>query len=492
MTSRTLLVVSLLALAPRVRAQGNLLLESHVGERPRQTRELVEYLTGQLGAESPVHGAALKQLLESRLSSDPGPLDASAQLKRLVDAGRRQFLEGEYQTAIVTLEQARLGQTRHTALLAGDQALRQPLYQTLMYLAHAYLRTGQNEKAVERVSEVVRSFPDRDLSVATFGPQVVKLYRQVRAELDRQRRTNLSIRAEPAGCLVFLNERFVGLSPARVTGLPPGRYRVYLQRPGTPGRVHSVSLAGGEEQLNVDFALDAALRTEPFVGLRYADEATRAQLEVEHAATVGQALDATQVTLVGIRHHQGRRVLQGTVVAVATGRPLRSGMLAVEPTPPSPAALRSLGRFLASGERGAAVIVRQDLSRAAQPREAAHADGRRGFWSPRVWRWITLGLGAAALAGGVTLLALDGQRSCDLPEGVRCPEGPYQTLAPGLGLTIGGGAMLATSVTLFVVQAVLGRREARAPRESARALRSGLLHPLLGPGRVGLGATLRF
>ncbi len=97
---------------------------------------------------------------------------------------------------------------------------------------------------------------------------------------------------------------------------------------------------------------------------------------------------------------------------------------------------------------------------------------------------VALGVGVAALAGGVTMLALDGRevgRRCggdanrDLDGDCRWV---HRTLGGGIAMTIGGSVLAATGVTLLV----LDRRQAKARRYA--------LSGTIGPQRVGL--TLAF
>jgi len=476
--SRLALLLSLLLTGAVARADSSILLESYSGEPPEEASRYVDYLMRTLGKAAPAHGPTLRRTVEAQLSLSAGPSTVPPGLRSAVEEGRRHFIEGEFTEAIAQLEEARTLLLQRVALLASDQSLRDLLHRSLLFLSHAYLRTHQGERATERVGEVIRSFPDRDLSLVQvqFGPELVKLYREVRRELDRQQRGTLAITTQPPGCLVFVNERFVGLSPTRVVDLYPGRYRVYAQRQQARGRVHLATVAGAEHSVEINFELDSVLETEPRVGLRYASQATMERQEIADSALVGQALEATSVLLVGLRRHQGRRALLGTTISPATRRVIRSGMVVLEPTPPAPATLKALGRFLVAGEGGAGVIIKASPATELAPVEAERG---RGPFSPRVWKWVTLGLAVGGLASGITLLALDGRGTCEAQaEGGRCPE-MYRTLVPGAILTSVGGLAAGGSGLLFYLDA---RRVDRTP--------AAALWPV--PGGLGLTARLRY
>jgi hypothetical protein len=405
-----------------------------------------------------------------------------------VEDGRRQFIEGEYKRAITQLDRARSLLLAKVALVASDQGLRDLLHKASLFLSHALLRDKQGERAAEVVSQVIRSFPDRDLSMVRYGPELVAFYKRVRREMDRQARGTLTIATRPLGCLVFLNERYVGLSPAKVVDLYPGQYRVYVQRPRERGRIHRAKVEGGEHRVSVDFELDRRLQTERYVGLQYESRQEMERNEAKHAARVARALEAPTVVVVGVRRYQGRRTLQGTTVSADTGRVIRSGLVVLEPAAPSPDTLKALGQFLLAGKRGSGVIVRAEkggrdpsLSSTASPGDHRDRHGA-GFFSARVFKWITLGLAVAGLASGITLLALDGRGTCDAAPGGLCLE-RYETKAPGIVLTAAGGAAAVAAGVLFYLDLRGGQ-----PGRGA----SAVLLPWMGGDSGGLAAVVAF
>jgi len=456
-------------------------LEVYAGAPPEDARYYVDYLLRTMGQEAPLHGAELRQRIESNLSHSPGTSEQPKNIRHLVEDGRRLFIEGQFMDAAAELEQARETLMNKVALVASDQTLRDALHKALLMLAHSYLRLKQPDRATEMISQVVRSFPDRDLSMVRYGPDLVSFYKKVRREMDRQPRGTLAVSTRPEKCLVFVNERFIGLSPTRVVDLYPGRYRIYIQRPKERGRIHVANVNGGDHQISIDFELDRVLRTEPFVGLQFRDRAMMERDEARYAAAVARGVESPMAVVLGFRRYQGRRMLQGTTVSADTGRPIRTGMVALEPAAPSPDTIKALGLFLVSGKPGSGVIVgggeggSVPASGGVAPADRA---GGPGFFSARVFKWVTLGLAVAGLASGITLIALDGTGTCDAPEGGLCPQS-YETMVPGAVLTAAGGAAAVGSGLLFWWDARGTRREVA-------------LLPWAGPRLAGLGARLSF
>ena len=180
------------------------------------------------------------------------------------------------------------------------------------------------------------------------------------------------------------------------------------------------------------------------VGLRFEDEARQRQHQVALGAAVGRSLGAPTVTLVGFQRYEGQRALVGTVVGTATARTLRSALVLVEPTPPSPEILRRLARFLLGGPGGPGIIVRGS---AAAARKEERSDGP--FAAP-IWKWAAAGTAAVALGGGIVALALDGKCVDDPPRPGGACRDLYQTTALGVGLSIGGAALAGAAIYLFI------------------------------------------
>jgi len=451
-----------------------ILLESHVGPPPKDARYFIDYMVRTMGADAPLAGEELRRRIENSLSRTAGSPERPKNIRHLVEDGRRLFIEGEFLSAVAQLEQAHETLMSKVALVASDQTLRDALHKALLVTAHSYLRLKQPDRATELVSQVIRSYPDRDLSMVQYSPELVGFYKKVRRELDRQPRGTLMVTTRPEKCLVFLNERFVGLSPVKAVDLYPGRYRVFVQRPREPGRIHLANVNGGDHQITIDFELDRLLKTEPFVGLSFKSRQAQTQGEPRYAAALARALDAPMAIVLGFRRYRGRRVIEGTAISADTGV-IRSGMVALEPAAPSPDTLKALGLFLVSGKPGIGIIVGDGPGGA--PPAGAPDDSGGGFFSAKVFKWITLGIAVAGLGAGIALIAIDGRGNCDVAQGGLCPES-YQTMTPGIILTVAGGAAAVGSGVLFYLDA----------RGSKKV---GVL-PWLGPRHAGLGAVLSF
>lgn len=88
-----------------------------------------------------------------------------------------------------------------------------------------------------------------------------------------------------------------------------------------------------------------------------------------------------------------------------------------------------------------------DLESISAPQQTAQPSSGRAL---RIAGWIIGASAIGALIPGGIWLGIDGRCPIDWAGSGPCPE-VYDTWAPGLGLTIAGAALLATSVTLLIV-----------------------------------------
>ncbi|MCU1280908.1 MAG: hypothetical protein JWM53_4454 [bacterium] len=87
--------------------------------------------------------------------------------------------------------------------------------------------------------------------------------------------------------------------------------------------------------------------------------------------------------------------------------------------------------------------ARVDVALTATPPHRGHA--------LRSLKWVTLVGGALAVAAGAALIAVDGRGTCSLTNGQRQCADVYDTRTGGIIALAGGGALVVTSVILFVI-----------------------------------------
>lgn len=435
-------VVCAMLVPARALGGETIVIETYVETRAPGTTKLFEPLYGEFLARGWAVGGEVGTRIEERVSRSGEPLapEQVAEYTSLVDDGYKSWIDGEFSAAIDKLGRAHEMIERKPGTVTQDRRLRDYGLKCLVGLALAHKRLGHAEEATRYMADVYRAFAaDRDFNRSLFGPEAHDLYLKVKKELEQAGRGTLRVDVDDEDAVIFLMERYEGLGHI-TRELVPGRYRVQIRKGTSPGRIRDVEIvAGGEQRLTVSLEFDLALTTRPdFVGLRFASEAEREELQARYATDLARAIGAESVVVLGTAVHEGRRSVVGSVLSLDSGRPYRVGILALEPVEPGTDQLRGLARFLAGGEPGPGIIV---------PGDRGHETERTLTRPYRTWKWVALGAGVMAFAGGITLWSIDGPQ---IVEGDRQPRENTTELS-GMLLTGAGGALVATGVVLFVL-----------------------------------------
>lgn len=425
-----------------------IVVESYVGERPHDAEHVLAPLRRALREEGHVVGiVALGSRIEKKLSRPGTSLDADtlAESIRLVDDGFDAWLRLDLKRALELLPVAILRFHLSPATLAQDQTRRDLLLRALVGLALAHKRAGHAEDASKVMGELIRSFPDRDVSRTLFGPEAHDLYRKVKGELSQRRRAELIVEVDDQNAVVFVNEHFVAVGSTRKSDLLPGHYRVFVQKGLVPGRLHEVVLTeGGRARLTLSWSFESTLRTGgDFVGFQFSSEAERAKNEAAHATFLARALGAQSVVTLTMSGSKERRVIAATVREAATGKPVRTASLPLA-TQPSAETLRGFGRYLAGldpvpgfqADTGGGLAHDLRLS-PVRPTDAEPRATRRF----RTWKWIASVAGASLVSGGLALALRDDA------------AGLGATKVTGLGLLVSGAALTWTGIAMWALDA---------------------------------------
>lgn len=424
-------VVAILAtlFMPAVAMGGEIVvLEAHPGPRPQDADRLLAPIYDEFALAGYLAGAGrLGPLVESRVSS-PGLLlsaDEAEDAIRSVEDGYAHFLAGDFEPAITTLTEAWARLRTSPATIAEDQARRDVVLKALVGLALAHKRLGHAEAATQAMAEVVRSFSDRPFNRAMFGPEGHDLWRKVKSELDAQGQGTLLIEVDDENAVIFLNERYDAVGRTR-RELHPGRYRVYIQKGTTIGRLHEIDVVSGSvARMAVSWSFDSSLETRGWVGFAFASPLQQETLQGQYTTTAARALDASALIVLSIKTYQGRRAIVGASLSLDTGNPQRMAVLALEPVEPGPEQARGLARFLAGGERAPGLIVPGVGTPSDGP---AHRERRFG-----TWKWLALGTGLAAVATGAVLVAVDEPKYDEMGS-----LNPQTVDTAGIGYVVGG------------------------------------------------------
>ncbi|MBV8763100.1 MAG: hypothetical protein JO257_37790 [Deltaproteobacteria bacterium] len=451
---RGLVVGLVLMFAVPAFGAGGIVLEAYTGQRAADANRLLGPVLDELAARGFSAGDTVARQIDSKVSraaDDKLPGDFSAQ----VDKGFRLWVSGKFDDAIKVLVPLVDLAHANSGAFVRDPSLREPLNKALIVLAIAQQRTGDPSAARATFGEVLRAFPESQVSRGTYGPDAAELYETVRRELAAAGKGKLTVKTDD-GAVVFVDEVFRGTS---TTELSPGEYRVTVMLNKVPSRSHRVVVnAGNETTITVDAKLDQALHTDGWTGFAFGSESERDAHEAPYAAKIATSVGASAVAVVGIEQVRGRPAIVGSLVSLSSGREIRRASVAMEPDP-STDRLKALAKYLA-GEEPASGIEVQPLD--AAPKETptgvapetsggggvvAHDEVGGGRWGG--WKWITAAVGVGGLGTGAVLLALDG--SCSKKTvGTPCPV--YDFKAGGIGTIAGGAVFAGISAYLFATQ----------------------------------------
>jgi hypothetical protein len=426
-----------------------IMVESHVGPRPGRTNEYLSAVLAGLADPVPLSGEGLNTLVADRLSSRAGNLDAPilSPTKKQVLEAQEDIARARFADGVARIDRLLRQVRQHPAAVAADPRIRRALFEGRLAQLKALLRLRRQGDAEALAIELGRSFPDFAVVERDHGPEVTGFCAQVRRQSWPRGRATLTVATSSPGASVFLNERYVGLSPVRLPDVMPGHYRVMARLGEVQSRVHGVGVLEESVDLRIDLGFDQALGEG---GFRFEHEADRLKREPVYALRLARALGATQVITVGLAGPPERPQLAAAVYNVASGTVLRQAAVALGPSPPPHALVVALGRFLRGGAPTDGLIVSTAAptvrAAALPPLPAADSPPRpgRGLLALSI---VGYALAAGAAGAGGYLLSINGRGTCGES---RCPE-TYHTLGAGIGLVVGAAVLAGGATWLLVV-----------------------------------------
>ena len=451
--------------ATDVSVAGDLIVESHVGPRPGVAGELLGPVVDALGVHGFATPAESAAAVSAKLSRPSTLLDEQeiAGATKFINSAFAQFQDGAFKNALRDAGPGMATLAKGPATLIRVPEVREVKLRGLIATTLAHSRLGNASEAKRTAGEIIRSFSDKPIDTAIYSPEVVELVSAARSELLREGSATLTVETDVPGTVIYINEVYAGVDRIVKTDLAPGEYRVVLESGDKLGRVHRVALAAGEKRVvPISWALDSVLHTDgDRVVLRFRNEVDRSAREGEFALVLAREVGAKRVAVLGIRQVNGQQRVIGTLYA-ATRKTPDGAWLAAEPTLPRREALTALGNYLGGDRSGAALIEKLDPGAIGRPNlPKRDRDVTRGG-SSRALGWITLAVGAAAIAGGTALVLIHEDEFDD--SGDRNPN-PRATRVPGI-ITLSAGAVITgVGVVLLLRSSGSGEQQARAGLE---------------------------
>lgn len=443
-----------------------IVLESFTGTRPDDATRLLAPIHAELEERSYGGGARIGRLYERRVSRSATSADGlTPDFDAGIERGHKAWIAGRFDEAISVLVPLVASARAHPTSISQSQAQRDKLLKAYIALALSHQRKGDLAEARAVLTEMIRTYPDTQVPRSIYGPDAYQFYDEVRRATGGAVRGTLSVKV-PDNAVVFINERFDRVGAVTHADLIPGVYRVFSQlSKGQVSRVHNVDVRADEETvLTIDPQYERVIQTTPvWTGLLFATADDREKHEVAYAARFAKEIAATSVIVIGIDKLRGRSVVVGSLIDMSGTREIRRASLALEPAP-SEERLRTLARFLASGDSAEGLDV--ELGAPGDKHDMAPVRGNARAWM----LWVGIGaIVVGGATGGVLAIKFRGDASDAADEldrtcAVSCTPAQATTLEHkqntanrnALVSAVVGGAVVATGIT-FIILSRLGR-----------------------------------
>lgn len=413
-----------------------LVFESHVGDRPAALAPLLDMLEASLETHGfAARAASIRTLLGGRAPL-PGVTDvgiSAADIAQAVEAGLHAYVNGKYEEAVGKMTAALGKIERNPGALVSDTRNADIVTRANMILALAQARLGRTDDSAATMTELIRVTRAQPISRAEYGPDADKLYRAVLKQVQTGGRGRLTITTGDDRALIFVDGSLRGMGKAMLGDLIVGRYRVFVQVPGTTGRHYAITVEAEQDHtLSVDAeAEEALIVADGWIGFRFLTQAERKQ-EGRLAANLARRWSGDgMVVVIGAAEVEGRPALAGTLYRT-DGTVVRSASIETEGADRD--RIRSLAKFIADGTPD------EHLDVLSGGRVAPVAPSGKREQARARWPIVVAAGGLGLIAAGATLLVLD-----EDPDPIGPQEPTYRDTATA-GVVIGAAGVAAAAI----------------------------------------------
>lgn len=273
--------------------------------------------------------------LFERNGSGPPTKVTNTQIERL-DALTKEALdlivEEQYARALGVLREAQKLIDEAIAELNRTKTQADNVLKTCLFVVRALHDAGDLTRAEQQARQCVRLVPGGAPDLDDHPPEVVTLHEEA-SQAGPEKRSSLTVNSRPQRCDVRINGLRLGQTPFTMTDLYPGDYQVQVEcDPDRRGRVHQLTIGAEGAEVFVDVELDRAVRTEPLLRLRYAEQRV-AERQEQDARGIAEVLEVGAVVLASV---PSAEVLELQVVKSAA--PKRVLLVRIPTTPTGPTA----------------------------------------------------------------------------------------------------------------------------------------------------------
>ena len=214
-------------------------------------------------------------------------------------AAVRTIVLGDRSAALPELEAVQAFAEENLVALNRDAQTAGSVLDACLYLARAYLDSGDPEAAGRQAQDCVRLSPSASPDPRVHPPSIIDLY-ETAQKPSAARGGTLIVESEPAACDLRINGTLVGKTPMASDGLYPGIYQVQVEcGPDEPGRVHRVEVPLGSRSLFVIARFERVVRSSTLLHLQF-EESPDSQELARFAREVGRSLPASAIIVASL------------------------------------------------------------------------------------------------------------------------------------------------------------------------------------------------
>ena len=136
------------------------------------------------------------------------------------EEGKKAFYNAEFQKAIDILENYRT-QLENLPTLPKDK-----LIETYLILAQSYIGLNKIDKAKIFFQKAIYLSPELELDESLYSPRVLDIFDRAKKEIIG----SIYINTTPENAKVYINNKYVGLTPYQNNNIIIGKYLVFIQK----------------------------------------------------------------------------------------------------------------------------------------------------------------------------------------------------------------------------------------------------------------------
>lgn len=160
---------------------------------------------------------------------------ASAAAENALDSAARLAVEGR--EAYDTLELDKAVEVLNAAVRQYDANVAYvrelaDVAKALMLLGATHLLRGEQDRGRERLAQAVILFPEIEPDARVFNPSMRQVFSETKGRVLSGKRGSLVIESEPSGAEIYLDGKFLGVSPETVLEVAEGRHYLRAVKDG--------------------------------------------------------------------------------------------------------------------------------------------------------------------------------------------------------------------------------------------------------------------